>query len=433
MSQSSSRHLNSPPKTPSIRLRVALSILVCVLVFSGCAKLKKHVVPSKAKNVVLIVIDTLRSDHLGCYGYERNTTPNIDRLAEKSALFERSYSHCSWTMPSIASMFTSLHPRDHGVAEWCNPLDRKYLTLVEHLKANGYHTEAFVGHTVLKKRFGFDQGFDHYDSSILKKSHPHQTISSEYITDRAIKALDTRVTQPFFMWLHYFDPHRDYYSHEGFEFGETEIDKYDSEIAFTDHHIGRFLDHLKSLGLYKNTIIMIVADHGEEFGEHGGKYHGPTLFEEVVHVPLIVKVPRFSRQRIKNVVIGMDLAPTLLKLLGMDVPAEFKGKAIPTARRRFVPKGDRTVVLETFHSNVAKRAIIRDGWKLIQDLIKDNWKLYDLKNDPKEKRDLVKDRPQKTEAIRTELTEFYKNPPTEAVKNKLSEEQIENLKGLGYL
>ena len=179
---------------------------------------------ARARNVVLIVIDTLRADHLGAYGHARATSPRIDAFARESAVFERAYSHSPWTMPSVASMFTSLEPKDHGIADWKQPLDRGLLTLAEVLQARGFRTEGYVSHGVLSRLYQFDQGFDVYDASVVEGRLPREITTAREVTDLALQALERPLPEPFFLWVHYFDPHDAYLKHDGHDFGERPID-----------------------------------------------------------------------------------------------------------------------------------------------------------------------------------------------------------------
>ena len=257
-------------------------------------------------------MDTTRADHIGSFGYERDTTPHLDRLAKQSTLFEQAYSHSPWTMPSMASMFTSLPPRDHGIVRWEQPLPTALITLAEHLQEHGMRTAAFVSHVIFQPEYNYNQGFEHYDDSVLKKGRPVQISSAKEISDLAISWIEENSDEPFFTWLHYFDPHSHYFGHPEFDFGSEAIDRYDSEIRYTDEHIGRVLGTLEQLDLWDNTIIIFVADHGEEFLDHGGRRHTKTLYNEVVRIPLTVYVPGFRPARIDTVVTQRP--PLLLPL-----------------------------------------------------------------------------------------------------------------------
>lgn len=381
---------------------------------------------------MLIIIDTCRADHFGCYGYKRNTTPNIDKFAEESAVFEQAYSHSPWTMPSIASVFTSLHPKDHGIVKWVNPLDLKVLTIAEHLRVQGFHTEGYASHVVFERKYGFSQGFERYSISPTQKGDINSITTSKEITDLGIEAIDRPMKTPFFLWLHYFDPHFKYIQHEQFKFGLREIDRYDSEIAFTDHHIGRFLDRLRKTGLLEKTMVVITTDHGEEFQDHGGKSHAHTLYDELIRVALIIHAPGIVHSRVKRIVTQSDIAPTICAQAQVPIPDVFKGKSIHRFGRRYSPLFDRTVYSETYRK-ADKRGVRKKRWKLIHDRENEQFELYNLINDPLEKRNRVAIKPKKTAELKALLKKYYQSGERKATEQKMSPDLKEKLESLGYL
>jgi arylsulfatase A-like enzyme len=350
-------------------------------------------------NVVFIVVDTTRADHIGSYGYRRDTTPHIDRLAEKSTVFEQAYSHTPWTMPSVASLFTSLPPRDHGIVKWEQPLALEHLTLAEHLQAHGFLTAGFVSHLIFFPEYRFNQGFEHYDVSVLREGDPVELTTSREISDLAIRWLREEAHDPFFLWLHYFDPHGVYLQHEPYVWGDQAIDRYDSEIRHTDEQIGRVLSSLETLGMADDTIVVVVADHGEEFGDHGGIRHSKTLYDEVVRIPLVIYVPGFSPRRIDTIVSESDVAPTLCRLLGLPVPASFAGRR----------------------------------WKLVIDRETGARMLFDLARDPGEKRNMTAERADVVARLERAIAEHYAQGRTQVDEHELSEPLREQLEALGYL
>ena len=409
-----------------------LLIVLLVAALPGCKNLRNKL--NERKNILLIIIDTQRADHLGCYGYNRKTTPNIDAFAASSTVFENAYSHSPWTTPSIASIMTSLEPVDHGISGWKDPLLKKHLTLAEHLRVNGYFTAAAIGHTIVVPKYGFGQGFNVYDTGALDIGYPLDIKSSDYITDFGIKMLDQPMKEPFFLWLHYFDPHRKYLSHKEFKFGGKALDRYNGETAFTDFHIGRLLNHLKKRGMYKDTIVAIIADHGEEFLEHGGVLHGLKIYNEVVRVPLIIRVPGFLPGRVSKIVAETDLAPTLLKLVGVPLPEQFKGHAINYGWKGFQPQFNRTVFFETyFMDDACKHGVLKGNWKLIHDCDHETMELYNLKADPREKNNLDKLRNKQFEKMKKLLEMRYPQGGSKPEKKELSPELQNHLKSLGYM
>ncbi len=414
------------------RLRPALLALLSALA-AACGR-APEARPRAELNLVLVVVDTLRADHLGCYGYGRATSPNLDRLATESALFERAQSHSSWTMPSVATMFTSLEPRDHGIVDWKQPLDLRLLTLAEHLQGRGWRTEGYVSHGVLSRLYQFDQGFDVYDSSVVEGRLPRDITTAREVTDLALQALPRLAAGPqrFFLWVHYFDPHDAYLAHAEHPFGPAPVDRYDSEIAWTDRQIGRLLDGLRQAGLDQRTLVAFVADHGEGFGAHRHLYHTVTLFDELLHVPLLLRVPGLPAQRVAEPVPLVDLAPTLLELLGQPRPAEFKGRPVPLRDGRFRPDPERSIVSET--RRFADLRALRVGrYKLIADVARGGRKLFDLEADPGEQRNLRKQRPELAQRLEAELLAYYAVGTHQAPGRELPPDVEEKLRSLGYV
>ena len=292
-----------------------------LLMMLGCSEPHEApVVDEGAPNVLLISIDTLRADHLSCYGYERATTPNLDRLAKRSIVFEDAHATSSWTLPSMVSAMTSLYPAAHGSNDTKTPLAVGPRTLAERLNEAGWLTGAVVSQVFCASRYGLDRGFHYFDDSLTEFGRANEMFSktSAKVSDKALTWLDARAaspdSRPWFLWLHYFDPHMAYVPHAGIteDFGKREIDRYDGEIAWTDRHIGRVLDHVEELGFFDNTILCVFSDHGEEFEEHGGLYHRRTLYDEVVRVPLILHLPGEAPRKTNELASLVDLMPTIL-------------------------------------------------------------------------------------------------------------------------
>jgi arylsulfatase A-like enzyme len=387
---------------------------------------------ARARNVVLIVIDTLRADHLGTYGQARPTSPRIDAFARESAVFEQAYSHSPWTMPSVASMFTALEPKDHGIADWKQPLDRRLLTLAEVLQARGLRTEGYVSHGVLSRLYQFDQGFDVYDASVVEGRLPRDITTAREVTDLAVAALERPLPEPFFLWVHYFDPHDAYLTHAGHDFGERPIDRYDSEIAYTDVHVGRLLDALERRGLRDSTAVALLADHGEGFGAHRHLQHTVTLFDELIRIPFVLRVPGVPAQRVRDVVRASDLAPTLLHLLGIAPPPDFKGLPIGLRGQRFQALPARVVVAETQRFSDL-RALRAGRFKLIQDRAAGRARLYNLDEDPDEQRNLAKQRPDVVERLQALLDAHYAGGVWSAPRRDLPPDLERDLRSLGYV
>ncbi len=328
--------------------------------------------PAQRPNVVLISIDSLRADHLSCYGYAQPTSPAIDALAAAGVRFRTAISTTSWTLPAHAALLTGLPDSVHGAIDNHCRLAPERTTLAELFQRAGYRTVGYVSGPYLAPAFGFDQGFDDYGSCVSGLSdaewnadstsrsrirewnaESHDDVTSPRVLKRAVEFLDGSGQAPFFLFLHWWDPHYDYeppapydsmFCEPGYKGPITgrnvETDKsinkdlpladkrqlvglYDGEIAWTDHHIGLLLAELKRRGLWEKTIIVLTSDHGEEFFEHMGKTHQRTLFDEVIQVPLIARWPGGPVGRVvEGQVRLIDIFPTLVDLCGLPHPPE---------------------------------------------------------------------------------------------------------------
>ena len=259
---------------------------------------------------------------------------------------------------------------------------------------------------LITSHYGFSQGFENFDRSVLDLGHSHNTTTGKELTDNAISRLDG-LNDPFFVWIHYFDPHYRYLLHEDFTLGFSSIDKYDGEIFYTDYHIGRLIDELKRRNLYDDSIIVITSDHGEEFRDHGGRLHTNSLYEELVHVPLIIKVPCMRDGVINGIVAESDIMPTLLSLVGLDVPDDVSGDIIPFNKDGFEPVSKK-VYLET--RRVANlRGLIDGRYKIISNKRNGQVQLYDLVEDPLEKKNIAKAKANIANSMSKNLEDFYSN------------------------
>jgi len=320
-------------------------------------------------NIVLISIDSLRADHLGCYGYSKTTSPNIDTLANEGIVFTNAISTTTWTLPSHISMLTSLYPEVHQVIHDGKKLSDTAVVCSEIMKEAGYLTAGFVSGPYLSSEFGYNQGFDLYDDYTINYSsneESHKGITSTKIHQQVTKWLEKNYRNPFFLFIHYWDVHYDYAPPPPFDtmfdpnykgtitgkdFARNErinpempkrdlehiISVYDGEIAFTDSYIGKLMQYLKHLGIYENTMVILTSDHGDEFFEHGSKGHRRNLFDETLKVPLIIKFPsansisdlfRHLRKRINQQVSIVDIVPTFLDYLGITPGITLDGQSL---------------------------------------------------------------------------------------------------------
>lgn len=429
-------------------------------------------------NVLLVVVDTLGTEHLGLFNPKLTDTPNLNRLAKNGVLFKRAYSAAPWTKPSIASIMTSLFPSEHKV-NGLNSLFRPELqTMAELFKAEGRPTAGFISHTLIDAKTGYNQGFDEY--KIVKfKGNVHDSTTSHQVTDLALDWLkrqgypaSTSDKKPFFMFLHYFDPHFNYQHHAEFDqtsgykgpltagmglralrraiptMTKSDIDflvgLYHEEIAYTDKHIGRLLDNLAASGLSKNTIVILTADHGEEFMRHGKIGHTATLFDELVHVPLIFSLPGvFGPKVVEESVTTIDILPTLFSIQSDSaVKPEWRGISLkPYLTGQGAPPKDRYFYSEVdFRSSGIKAykvGVSHQSFKLVYDKPTKVYELYDRAKDPEELHDIAQQNPKMVAELTKKIEEFRSKfqpegaAPSEEIER--SPEEIQQLKSLGYL
>src|SRR5215470_2940254 len=266
--------------------------------------------PTKFPNVVVISIDTLRPDHLGCYGYKQIRTPNIDALAADGTRFERAYTSVPVTLPSHTMIFTGTYPIYSGMHDFAaNKLSPTQPTLASVLKDHGYLTGAVVASAVLDSRFGLNRGFDfyydHFDFSRLDESNMDEMERpGNVVADVTLDWLGKNYQKKFFLWMHLYDPHYPY--RPPAPYSEEYKDRpYDGEIAFADAQVGRLIRFLKSRGLYRNTLIILSGDHGESLGEHGEKTHGFFIYNATLRVPLIIHLPAATRPSVVSELVNL--------------------------------------------------------------------------------------------------------------------------------
>lgn len=433
-----------------IKTFLTVILLMTIAACSSPAPTEKGPVGTLQKpNILLIVIDTIRADHLGSYGAAGNPTPNLDRLAADGTRFQQALTVVPTTLPSFASILTSRYPRQHGVPFNGVVLDAGYLTLPEVLVQNGYHTAAFISSYAMHSSFGINQGFELYQDCLKFERTADDTVDSllqwmEGYPD----------TNPYFVMLHLFDPHAPYMppmnlmermymkisslltgrargtwpeintAREGAltEAGEPTLlarqlgKLYSREITFTDSQIGRLMEGLRQRGMLKNTLVVVTGDHGETLWEHQGQFdHGLDVYNTSIHVPLIFSSPELdlaSGRVIQTPVKSIDLAPTLLDLVEVPRPEEFMGhsyrqlihgvpdKDSPAPEpffieankfRYWVPEvANKWPNADTWPNADKPRAVFSGRLKLIQYPLEDNrLELFDLAADPEEKNNLI--------------------------------------------
>jgi arylsulfatase A-like enzyme len=465
------------------------SIVVAVLVAALAVYAGRHVVARSTPsppNVLLLSIDTLRADHLGCYGGTRVATPNVDRIAAEGALFENAACPMPMTRPSLTTVHTSLLPREHGVVNNGVALAPDASTLAEVLAGSGYATAAFTPVRLLDAASGLAQGFDVYTAP---EAHH---LAADRVAPAALDWLGARdPARPFFVWLHLFDPHLPYAppavyapgpgaseiswrgllrtaaAHDG-DVPQATLDRalelYAGEVAYVDHWVGEVLARLDALGVLDDTIVVFTADHGECF-DHGIYFeHADCLYDGAAKVPLLVRFPAQVEPgtRVAAQVEHLDVAPTILSLAGIATPAGFRGRALlptpPATTSELVPgafaliehplyqdrnAAERSRKQERIRSvaGVPTRQILTDRpssalrgarWKLITE--GSSSELYDLATDPAESRDVATSEPQVTVELRRVLDEkLAQNPLRLRETGDVNPRLRETLKALGYV
>ena len=395
-------------------------------------------------NVVLVTVDTLRADRLGVYGFEGVDTPAIDSLAGRGVTFLRAIAPVPLTLPSHASIFSGTYPLHHGVRDNVNFTVRDEITtMAEVFEQAGYQTAAFVGAYVLDSRWGLDQGFQTY-SDDLEAAAPGPVVTpaqrpAEEVVDRALAWHEQRTEAPFFLWVHLYDPHDPYRPPEPFR-SRYMADPYLGEIAYADSQLGRLLERLEQRGEMERTHLVFAADHGESLEEHGEPTHGFFVYEEALHVPLILTTadPLLQGSRRSQTVSLVDLMPTVLELTGLELPRQVQGRSLVPLFAEDATDWDRLVYSESFYARY------NFGWsplQAIQDarhklILSSDPELYDLAEDPAESRNLVGQRNTlfarlntAAELLIAQLGERAAAPEA----SQLDEEARQRLASLGYL
>lgn len=353
-------------------------------------------------NIVLITVDTLRADRLSAWGYRRPTTPNLDALVAKGLRFQWAFSQGAQTKVSMPSVFTGRYfsEVDRSPDSWAT-IWPENVTLAERLREVGYHTAGLPAHRFFLPSYGLSQGFVDWDLTLVNKYGPRMVnvSTSGQTTDLALEWLGAHKPDegPFYFWIHYFDPHHFYQSHDlPTDFGDQDTDRYDEEIRFVDEHLGRLIQALEEQGWMKNTYFMLHGDHGEGFGEHDYRYHGQHLFNDQVHVPLTLVGPGLPPRVVEQPVALIDIVPTVLDLTGIEIPPELPGHSLlPFGSPRTGATREPVfieMVRDSNHSD--RRAIIDWPWKYQWGITFDEFTLFNLETDPEERTDLSTTEPE---------------------------------------
>jgi choline-sulfatase len=407
---------------------------------------------AKPPNIILITLDTTRADRMGFLGSQRGLTPNLDALAKQSVVFTEAFAQAPLTTPSHAALLTGTYPQFNKVEDIGALLRSEIPYLPDLLHHQGYHTAAFIGAMVLAAEKqaapGFDRGFDVYDADFHNPAPGEDRYQSlerraEEVANHGMAWLSHHQRGPFFVWLHFYDAHEPYDPPEPFR-SHYASEPYDGEIAYTDSVVGSVLEVLQRHGLYENAVIAVAADHGEAFGEHVEKWHGMFLYDETIHVPLLLKLPdeKFGGKRIGSRVALADLAPSLLQAAGVPVPSAMQGQSFfPLVDVPKSPRGkdnellDRAIYSETNYPHRAFGWSELRSWRFRRYLYVQGPKreLYDESSDPGASKNLATNAPAVAEALDGQLSDFRKKTSSTLVPGNLNPAQLENLQALGYL
>ena len=414
-------------------------LLLLVGFLYGCST--PRVQPQSNQNVLLITVDTLRADRLGCYGYSRGATPNIDRLASQGVLFEEAIAQVPVTLPSHVSLLTSTFPPVNGVRDNTYfRLDPEALTLAEILQSAGYRTGAFVGAYVLDASFGLGQGFDVYDASMKAQEEGASGTFSERPASQVIDAFgawlgETEEEKPFFAWVHLFDPHIPYAPPAPYR-ERFASSPYDGEIAYTDEQVGVLLKKLDDRGLADNTVVALTADHGESLGEHGERTHGFFVYDATLKVPLILSSPQSlpTGRSVSGQARLVDVLPTILDLVDVSVPETAQGVSLSGLI-------EGRVLEESVAYSECYVSQLNFGWAPLVSLRQDGFKyieapraeLYDLAKDPGETENLLNQDRERALRMKADLEGLRSAwPGSFSARHQPDPDTLARLRSLGY-
>jgi len=398
---------------------------------------------SDSPNIVLITIDTTRADRMGFLGSQRGLTPNLDALAHDSVVFTHAYSQAPLTAPSHATILTGTYPQFHRISDFQLPLSKDLPFAPAILKARGYKTAAFVGAIVLDPSVdlavGFNRGFDTYDADFHMSARGEDRYQSverrgAVVVEHALAWLKQNPQGPFFIWVHLYDAHEPYDPPEPYK-TKYAATPYDGEIAYVDSCVGTLLTELRTRGLYDNSMIALMADHGESLGAHGEDTHGFLLYDETIHVPLLFKLPseKSAGERVDKLVGLVDVLPTILQTVGVAIPKEVQGSPLLGS----TPPADRPLYAETDYGRSSF------GWSSLRSLRTGKYlfveaprrELYDQTADPKEENNLAPASKAVADTLQSRLDDFREKTSSnrEAPKQVADPEAAAKLVALGYM
>jgi len=427
--------------------------LLCVLLVTGfCSASVLASDRAKPPSIILITLDTTRADRVGFLGSSLGLTPNLDAVARQGVVFSKAYAQVPLTTPSHATILTGTYPQFNHLGDLGTPLGKDLPYLPDLLRSRGYTTGAFVGSQVLDPKSaaapGFGRGFDTYDAGFHSRREGESRYVSEErragtVVDHALAWLKKQSNKPIFLWVHVYDAHDPYEPPEPFK-SKYASAPYDGEIAYVDSVMGKLFAGLKTLGLLDSAVITVVADHGEALGEHNEESHGFFLYDETIHVPLMIKLPsaRGASGQVDAAVGLVDIAPTLLSAIDAQVPNTMQGRSLlplVVGKKDDSPKDaeiQRLVYAETDYPTKAfgwswLRAV-RAGKYLYVDAPRRE--LYDLATDPKELHNLAGERAGVADTLQSQLNDFRQKTSQQGTKGaKVTAQMAEKLQALGYV
>ena len=425
------------------------------------------------ENLILCLIDAARADHLSCYGYSVNTTPGIDKIASEGVLFENAFSQIPSTLPAVTSLFTSFYPEAHQVLGQHCRLSKETQTLAKLFKESGFKTAAFSANPYVSRNYGLDNGFLEFEEIFTQYDVTIEhvvSVPAEYVTRMAMEWIQSNKSSRFFMFIHYLQPHNPYDSHVAGENkannyvdlvkGDTEtllaIDSgkitletedltflkklYDQNLSYVDNEIIKLVKGLRSIGLLEKTLFILMSDHGEAFGEHGRFLHNSTVYDEMIHIPLILRFPypcRMTTKRINSLIEIVDLLPSLCEIFKICPPKIVQGVSfLPLLKQSIFHLSKKRCVfaqaIGSYMIRTLKRKLIQNGNGSLE--------LYDLVNDREERYNFYKGPSPDVQELHGKLISWLQTQTSIRDKIKLCElvenEQdlmVKMLKGLGYL
>jgi arylsulfatase A-like enzyme len=421
-------------------------LLALSVVGSGCGS-------APTWNLVIVTFDTTRADHIGAYGHAGASTPNIDRLAADGVLFRQAFTAVPITLPSHTTIMTGRYPVGHGVRDnGIFTVPEEELTLAEILRGEGYRTAAAVGSFPLTAQFGLDQGFELFDDRVspgfedflARRRLPRSGLffderRAARVNEAIYPWLDEHHREPFFLWVHYFDPHQPQAPPPPYNqlfAGRS----YDGEIAYADESLGTLLGRLEELGVDERTLVVFTADHGEGLGEHHEDTHSILAYNTTLHVPLVMRIPGGPAARAVAERVGtVDIVPTVLELLGLPVPDDLHGRSL--APLLDFGGGEAEPSRPYYAETLSPRLL--NGWGELRGIFSGRFKyihgpepeLFDLTEDPDEIHNLMDDRPEVVEALHQELEAFMTRHASRRgqARREIDEETLRRLESLGYL